>query len=39
MKDALKLVVGVAWLVMIVCSMTLQLLGEGSFLSEVASSV
>lgn len=38
MNDALKMVIGVAWLVLIVCSMTLELLGEGSFLSGAASS-
>lgn len=30
MKDALKLVAGIAWLILIACTLTLELLGESS---------
>lgn len=36
MKDALKIVAGVAWLVLITCSVVLKLLGEVSSLFEAA---
>jgi hypothetical protein len=39
MKDALKILAGVAWLVLIACSVTLKLLDEDSSLFEAVTSI